>query len=135
MLARSVVIAGLAACLGGCGNDNVTGPDYAIELTEADSGGSFRVGVGQEVIVTLASNPSTGYSWTWVCAPADALAAAGEPEYIPSAGAPRVGVGGSTRFRFTTQRAGTATLRLEYRRAFEPGSPAAKAVAYGFVVH
>ena len=35
MLARSIVIAGLAACLGGCGNDNVTGPDYAIELTEA----------------------------------------------------------------------------------------------------
>lgn len=132
MLGRSVATAGLAACLLGCGDD-ATHPGEPLELTEAESGRAFSVSVEQEVVVTLESNPSTGYAWSYACSPPSAFAAMGEPAYI--ANQPVVaGSGGRTRYRFTAQRAGDAALRFDYRRPWEADAPPARTVSYVFVV-
>jgi len=104
-----------------------------IDLTEAESGRTVRVSVGQGVVVTLTSNPSTGYSWSFRCAPAEALETVGEPEYLPDQPV-RPGSGGRMRYRFTATLKGEAALRFEYRRSWETDVPPARAATYTLVV-
>jgi len=65
----------------------------------------------------------------WVIAePAPAaLESQGDPESLPPAGAtPAVGAAGTEVFTFKATAEGTAELKLEYRREFEPDVPAEK---------
>lgn len=117
----------VASC--GSGDDDLP----MVRLTEADSGQTVALRVGQGVTVTLEANASTGYSWAFECSPADVVTAVGEAAYVPDEPvAP--GSGGRMQYEFTTSRPGTATARFEYRRAWEAGVPAAKTVTYSLVV-
>jgi inhibitor of cysteine peptidase len=120
-------------CLGwlaACGGDRAADP---VQLTEAESGLAVALEVGQEVVATLAANPSTGFHWSYRANPEGVLGPIGESEYVPDQ--PVIpGSGGRERFRFTGLRAGSATLEFEYRRPFEPGSPPARTVSYSVVV-
>ena len=116
----------LARCMA-CGS----GPDYSdpVTVTADQAGSTVDLAVSQELRVRLASNPSTGYSWSFTCLPADVVSALGAPRHTPQAPGV-VGAGGVDTFSLTAVRAGRATLRFEYRRSWEQEVPAAEAVVF-----
>ena len=95
-----------------------------MQLTDADNGGSIALANGGTLIVTLTSNPSTGFAWS-VADPSPAqLALQGEPQYVPPGSTtPVVGAAGAQVFTFKAMSTGEAKLTLNYARSFEPGVP------------
>lgn len=94
-------------------------------LTESDDGATVTLKPGAEFEAVVATNPSTGFSWVW---PEGAAAAVIEPVGKPRfdrdvEDAIRTGSGGSETWRFRAVKPGRETVRLEYRRAWEPASP------------
>jgi len=109
-----------------CGDDDGGAPD-TVRLGEADNGRSVTVAKGGTVIVTLPSNPSTGFSWAVVLPAPAQLEPQGEPKYVPSGSTtPVVGAGGTEVFTFRARATGTGTLELGYARPFEKGVPPEK---------
>jgi inhibitor of cysteine peptidase len=86
-----------------------------VELTEKDSGTRRTAQVGEDIVVTLAENPTTGYRWA---AQVDASTLAQTDDSYTGASTPR-GAGGMRRLTFTALRAGTIHLRLVKKRAWE----------------
>jgi inhibitor of cysteine peptidase len=121
MLAVAALLALVAAA---CGGDN--GGDQPVEdhlhLTAPDSGGTFDIARGGEIMIVLSSNISTGYSWNVVDPMPSQLEMSGEPEYVPPrSSSPAAGAPGEQVFTFKATKAGTAELKLAYARPFEPG--------------
>jgi inhibitor of cysteine peptidase len=90
------------------------------------SGQTIRMQVGQQLAVTLPSNPSTGYRWEVETIDESLLLQQGEPEYQPLGitGTPMPGEGGSETYRFEAVSRGEAPLRLFYRHPSDDGEPA-----------
>lgn len=132
------VMAMMVAVLGACGSKDEGAGDTlpaAGELTVTASGPA-ALKVGQTLVVTLSSNPSTGYSWTVSTAPDSAvLTQEGDITYTPSN--PDVvmpGSGGSETVRFTATAAGTTKLVLDYRRPWETDVPPVETVTIDVTV-
>jgi len=102
-------------------------------VTEAEAG-PVALAVGQDLIVRLESNPSTGYSWT--VAPSDApVLAPREVQHMPDeVPAGVVGAGGIDALRFSAVAAGTQTLTFRYARSWETDTPPAKEVVFTVTV-
>jgi inhibitor of cysteine peptidase len=98
-------------------------PVGEIVLTAEDNGGQVALEQGQVLVVSLASNPTTGYHWEVVEVDESILRQDGEPEFAaPEAGAtPMVGAGGTETFRFVVTGSGETSLALAYRRSWEEG--------------
>ena len=92
-----------------------------IELTSADSGRSLAATPGDEIIVLLAENPTTGYRWhAEVYGDAVALEADGyRPPPLPEPSQPVFGRGGQREFRFRVLAAGSTVLELKLWREWE----------------
>jgi len=92
------------------------------QLTEADNGKTVTVGVGEELAVTLAANPTTGYTWA-VAEPANEriIQQTGKNEFESKSRA--LGAGGVQIFRFVVVGAGQTTLKLIYHRPWESVEP------------
>jgi len=91
---------------------------------------------GQTLVVTLASNPTTGYSWQVAEADKAVLRQVGDAEFKSSAPSnpPLVGASGTETFRFETIGAGTTTLKMIYRRSWEKDVPPIKTFTVQVVV-
>jgi inhibitor of cysteine peptidase len=88
-----------------------------VELAQEDSGGRRTISVGDDVVVALAENPSTGYRWQAEFDPQRLEAAEDRFEVASDLrGAPGIRYLG---FRATAP--GPTQLRLVNRRAWEPG--------------
>lgn len=114
----------LALFLAACGDDD---DDAAaeVQLTQADSGKTVSLARGGTLIVALTSNPSTGYAWSVVSPEPKNLELDGQPEFVPPGStSPVVGAAGTQVFTFKAVATGKSTLRMEYRRSFEPNEPA-----------
>jgi inhibitor of cysteine peptidase len=113
-LYQKVALVLLALLIAGCGASG------GVEIGENNDGGQVELAQGQELVITLASNPSTGYGWEWVPAEDGVLAQVGEPEFSQK---PRekalVGAGGAETLRFEAKKAGQTTLELVYHRPWE----------------
>ena len=125
-VAFAVLLATLAL-LAGCGGGGMAPaatpepdatPAGEIVLTAEDNGGQVTLDQGQVLVVSLASNPTTGYRWEVVKVDESILRQEGEPEFVaPEAGAtPMVGAGGTENFRFVVTGSGETSLALAYRR-------------------
>lgn len=132
------VMAMMVAVLGACGSKDEGAGDTlpaAGDVTVTASGPA-ALKVGQTLVVTLSSNPSTGYSWTVSTAPDSAvLTQEGDITYTPSN--PDVvmpGSGGSETVRFTATAAGTTKLVLDYRRPWETDVPPVETVTIDVTV-
>jgi predicted secreted protein/N-acetylneuraminic acid mutarotase len=99
-----------------------------VNVDENDDGGKVTLKQGQNLVVTLESNPSTGYSWEVVEETNSILEQVGESEYIPpeQTDPPMVGSGGWEIFRFKAASPGQMTLDLVYRRSWETDAEPAK---------
>lgn len=92
-----------------------------VSIQRGDNGKAVTLTTGQTLVVTLDSNPSTGYAWQVKAVDSAILQQQGEPEYTPGEHPPgSVGGGGTLTFRFRALAAGQTTLTLVYVRSFEP---------------
>jgi inhibitor of cysteine peptidase len=96
-----------------------------VDVNEADDGGQIELELGKLLVVTLESNPSTGYRWELVENNNFVLKQFGETEFKSSdtSEPPLVGAGGWEIFRFKAVSAGQTTLELIYHRPWEDVEP------------
>jgi len=99
--------------------------DQEIVVTALDDGGKVYLTAGQTLVVRLRANPSTGYGWH-VAEPTgeEILRQTQEGEF--QADSALLGVAATQVLRFEGVREGQTTLRLEYRRPWEPGEKPAR---------
>lgn len=125
--AAAAALVSTAFMTGCAGADDASDADQAqtedelrsFGMTEADNGKSFSVLEGQNVVLKLSSNPTTGYRW--VVADDDDFGTAKET-YKSNSHA--VGSGGTQTFTWKTKDAsiamlGSHTVKLEYKRSWE----------------
>ena len=96
-----------------------------VDVNEADNGGQVELELGKLLVVTLESNPSTGYRWEQIENNESILKQFGQAEFKPSetSDPPLVGAGGWEIFRFKAVSAGQMTLELVYHRSWEDAEP------------
>jgi inhibitor of cysteine peptidase len=89
-------------------------------LTEADCGKTIPLKSQEEVMVSLPSNPTTGYGWVMVEQSTDAAVSVVSKEFRTSASpAGSVGAGGVEQFRLRLLKAGRFPVTFAYRRSWE----------------
>jgi len=91
------------------------------------------VDAGEEFFVAMASNPTTGYTWSQTIADGKILAYEGNVYQPPSNGL--IGAGGQQLFIYHANRSGSTTITLNYARPFEPGVAPVKTVTFNVTVH
>ena len=99
-----------------------------IVLTEADAGKTIEAAVGQEVVVRLAWNPTTGFRWTVGPVEGDAMVPKGRVAYEPP-GRALPGAVGTFVARFLAVREGEASVAMRYVRPWEKDREPAKTFA------
>ncbi len=89
-------------------------------LTEVDKGKSLEVHQGDEIVIRLKENPTTGYRWA-VDKTDDEILTLQNSGFSPTPGA-GVGGGGSRTFTFKAKKPGSVHLQLKLLRAWEGDS-------------
>jgi inhibitor of cysteine peptidase len=120
------VLLGLLFVLAGCGpvvESNAGGTGVEVLLGTEDHGRRVQVDTSQVIVLTLESNPSTGYRWEVVGADSAVLQQVGEVEFTPASelDPPPLGASGVEVYRFEAVGAGETTLELVYHRPWEEG--------------
>jgi inhibitor of cysteine peptidase len=93
------------------------------EVDDGASGSEIELSAGDQLVVTLDSNPSTGYVWEIQAVDAAVLQPVGEWEY--SSTSDLMGAGGKETRRFIALTPGKTSLQMEYHRPWErDASPA-----------
>jgi len=86
--------------------------------TYVDTEKTISVGIDQEFIIALDSNPTTGYDWEESHDPYKLILV--EKKYEPDEkAAGLVGAGGTQYFRFTSQKTGETEVIFTYKRPWE----------------
>ena len=91
-----------------------------ISLTQADKGKTVTVHTGDEIVINLAENPTTGYRWAVDQTDATALTSQ-NPTFSATPGG-AIGGGGTRTFTFTAKQHGTVHLQLKLLRAWQGDS-------------
>ena len=110
---------GIAACSDDSESSSASVPVY-------QPGDSITVDTGNEFVIALEANPSTGYTWGAGDNPNVKLVSS---KQVSSKNA-QPGASGTQRMTFKADEAGSSTLELAYARQFEGGVPPAKTVSF-----
>lgn len=105
---------------------------HPLDLTEEDSGKGVSVTVGETISLTLAGNPTTGY--TWEMTEIDRAVLAPEPAPAFAADSSLTGAGGRYTFHLSALKAGSSAVKLSYRRPWETGVPPLRRVEFTVTV-
>ena len=99
----------------GCGSGS-----QEVKMMDSDNGERVELKTGELLIVTLESNPSTGYAWEVSQTDETILMQKGKSEF-QQVTQPEglVGAGGTETFRFEAVGVGQVTLMLVYHRSWE----------------
>jgi inhibitor of cysteine peptidase len=98
------------------------GIDKAVSVDADDDGGEVALAAGDLLVVTLESNPTTGYSWSLAGGGQDdVLAFAGNEFIAPESTEPLVGQGGVEVWAFQAVAEGGGSVSMEYIRPWEQG--------------
>jgi len=100
-----------------CGSD----PEPAeggrtIELTAADAGSMLSVRPGDEIVITLGSNVTTGFAWQLEAEPASEILDKISSTYL-APDTDLVGAGGEEVWRFVATGEGTTHVGMRYARS------------------
>lgn len=93
-----------------------------VRLDESNNGQKIRVFKGQQVELTLPSNPSTGYSWSYQQQPDGNIIKQTGHQYLPP-DTDLIGGGGTERWTFQAVAPGETGLILVYSRPWESVQP------------
>jgi inhibitor of cysteine peptidase len=114
-----LLLSAVALLGAGCGNDKAA----EVRVDEANDGETIEIDSGGTLIVSLPSNPTTGYAWS-ISDPTGGLEQQGSAQYVPaSTTTPLLGSAGTEVFRFKARSAGEYNLSFAYARSFEPNVP------------
>jgi inhibitor of cysteine peptidase len=105
-----------------------------VAIGAPDAGRQVELARGQTLVLTLESNPSTGYSWAVTRGDETVLHQAGDPVFRQGGAPGVVGAPGAEVFRFEAVAAGAVDLELGYRRPWEAGQPPARTFSARIVV-
>ena len=96
-----------------------------VDVNETDNGGQIELELGKLLVVTLESNPSTGYRWELIKNNESILKQFGQTEFkLSETSDPTiVGTGVWEIFRFKAVTVGQMTLELVYHRSWEDAEP------------
>ena len=100
----------------------ISGKEPSLTLDASADGTTQQLKVGEEMAITLESNPSTGYGWFARSSNPDVIAQSGDSQYQEpqsSTGTPALGAAGTETLSFLAISSGTATLTLDYKRGWE----------------
>ena len=114
MFRRILFIIALACVLfstTGCGSSK-------IDVTSADNGKQLNVNVGEQIVVALNGNPTTGYTWEAKDLDTSMIQQVGSTGF-KSNNPGLVGSGGIQTLTFKTLKTGTTNLTLVYHRSWE----------------
>jgi inhibitor of cysteine peptidase len=107
--------------LAGCVTTNAGGnTPSTIKLTQTDKGKSITVHPGDEIVITLPENPSTGYSWA--TDKIDESMLTSQTSTTSSTPGAAIGTGGARTFSFRARQSGTVHLQLKLFRAWQGDS-------------
>jgi predicted secreted protein len=98
-----------------------------VELTDADAGAERTVGVGQDLVIRLPENRTTGYRWH-LDLPDDGVVLDDDTFEPDTSGRP--GQGGVRTFRLRATKAGTHRLAATRRRSWESGGDASPGLEF-----
>ena len=99
-----------------------------IKLTAPDTGKNIKAAAGDKIQLTLAGNPTTGYSWSVAKTAGDSVKL-GKLEYKQRpARRGMVGVGGSYSLAMTVVKRGAFSMTLHYQRPWMKGKQAPASV-------
>lgn len=102
-----------------------------VVLGEEDAGKDLVLRCGDLLMVTLPSNPTTGYSWAVLARPSGLLREVGKSRFEPSLHrSGMTGVGGVQRWKFRALATGKATLKFSYTRPWEHGVAPARVILW-----
>ncbi len=93
-------------------------------------GDTVTMSPGNQLLVSLPGNPSTGFRWSVVEIPDELLARVGDVEFQSKSNPTLLGSGGVEVLSFDVLRRGKGTLRLKYSRPWEHDIPASKEVVF-----
>jgi inhibitor of cysteine peptidase len=123
---HSLVLAFLLAAIlipaAGCGEavSLSTPAETTITLSEAYNNQTIPLNAGDTLVVRLAANPSTGYTWEVKELDTAMLEQVGEPVFESADTPPDlVGAGGTLVLTFKVLQSGTTALTLIYHRPWE----------------
>ena len=112
--------------------DAAAGP---VTVGKSEANRTIALKPGQELVVRLAGNPTTGYRWAMADGGEPVVAITATPAYKPDAAAQgMVGVGGVETWRFLAFRPGPQRLTFEYRRPWEQNATPAETVSFAIDV-
>ncbi|MEX2255880.1 MAG: protease inhibitor I42 family protein [Acidimicrobiia bacterium] len=129
MRAAASFAVGVVLLLGvGCSGN---GDDARSAKVFTDSGTEIAVRVGDEFVISLESNPSTGYAWSVSQKPAGVRLVRDRYVAPPH---PRPGSPGHQELRFVARATGSGTIELAYARSFEPDEPPERTASFPVTV-
>jgi inhibitor of cysteine peptidase len=99
---------------------------------ERDSAQPVSVAAGEDFFIALASNVTTGYSWTATVGDATIVSSEGGVYQPPAS--PAMGAGGQQILIFHAIRPGTTTIAIVYARPFDPAKTAAQTLTFNVSV-
>lgn len=95
-----------------------------VRVNKDSNGKEVALKIGQQLIIDIPGNPTTGYIWRAAKLESAVLESAGDPKYQTRPHAPAMeGVGGTFTFTFRAKEAGQATINLGYIRPWEKDVP------------
>ena len=120
MLKQITMAAVLALVLCGCGPD-------IYQLNEIDNGKTIRCSKGDQLVITLPANPTTGYSWQVYRQPSSEHLVLTKSIFNEVKGNRRmVGLPGTYSFFYTVTGPGKEGISLIYSRSWEDKAPAGR---------
>ena len=109
-------------------------PPAPVTVSADQSGTSVALASGQDLVVRLPSNPTTGYRWIYV-EPKDAvLRVDGPSSYDAQSAGGAAGAGGTEIWKLAPLKPGQQQLRFEYRRPWEPDVAPSRVATYTVTV-
>ncbi len=106
----------------------IAGRDTGEVKQYSDPSVPIDVSVGQEFVIELEANPTTGYSWV-IASPLEGKLVLEHTSYTPEEG-PRLGAGGKEYWRFDGAAAGTVKLLFNYVRPWEKDAAPANTATF-----
>jgi inhibitor of cysteine peptidase len=100
-------------------------------LTEEDAGRSVTVTAGDEIAITLAENPTTGYRWTIDSITSELTLMSSEFATPPDG---RAGAGGRRTILLHAVRPGAGEVQLRYERSWQSGSDQGRRCQFQFTI-
>ncbi len=97
------------------------GTSKEVSVVASASGSQVELRKGQTLVITLESNPTTGYQWEVIENEESVMLQKGKAEFKSSntGNHPSSGKSGTETFRFDAQSLGNGTLKMVYHRSWE----------------